>query len=291
MAAPKIDPKTIFTPDEWDQLRLRDDALSLGLVMHAWGVIALAVAISAWMPNPITWAIAVMVVGARQLGLAILMHEAAHGGLAKKQKVNDSVGQWLCGAVIGAPLGLYRPYHLTHHRNTQQEDDPDLGLAAHFPITKDSLRRKMIRDITGQTFYKQRILGLVKFAKGGWKVAGAAREATLAYLGTNLAVFIIFAVWASLGILDNLGRCPSDVVSFSDPYSQHWRTCLRDTRRERPVALGPHNTCQLAGALVDCAVLGPLPCRASFVDAHPMLPIRSGSQDAGSQRPDRSDGS
>jgi fatty acid desaturase len=193
MPAPKIDPKTIFTTQEWDHLRHRDDVISLGMVVHAWGVIALAVALFAWMPNPVTWAVAVMIVGARQLGLAILMHEAAHGGLAKDQKLNDFVGHWLCGAAIGAPLNLYRNYHLTHHRNTQQEDDPDLGLAAHFPITKDSLRRKMIRDITGQTFYKQRILGLVKFATGGWKVAGPARDATLAYLGANLTVFAVFA--------------------------------------------------------------------------------------------------
>jgi fatty acid desaturase len=204
MAAPKIDPKTIFTPTEWDHLRHRDDVISLGLVAHAWGLIALAVALFAWMPNPITWAVAVMVVGARQLGLAILMHEAAHGGLAKSQQVNDFVGHWLCGAAIGAPLNLYRPYHLTHHRNTQQEDDPDLGLAVHFPITKDSLHRKMIRDITGQTFYKQRILGLLKFARDGWKVAGPARDATLAYLGANAAVFFVFAAfgqaWAFLTI-------------------------------------------------------------------------------------------
>jgi fatty acid desaturase len=195
MSAPKVDPKTIFTPQEWDHLRNRDDLISLGLVAHAWGVIALAVALFAWMPNPVTWAIAVMIVGARQLGLAILMHEAAHGGLAKNQKLNDFVGHWLCGMPVGAPLALYRPYHLTHHRNTQQEDDPDLGLAAHFPISKDNLRRKMIRDITGQTFYKQRILGLVKFATGGWKTAGAARDATMGYLGANAMVFLIFAAF------------------------------------------------------------------------------------------------
>jgi fatty acid desaturase len=195
MAAPKVDPKTIFTPQEWDLLRLRDDVISLGLVAHAWGLIALAIAVFAWMPNPVTWAVAVMIVGARQLGLAILMHEAAHGGLAKNQKINDWVGHWLCGAPVGAPLGLYRPYHLTHHRNTQQSDDPDLGLAAHFPITKDSLRRKMIRDITGQTFYKQRISGLVKFATGGWRSPGAARSATLNYLSANALILLVFAIF------------------------------------------------------------------------------------------------
>ena len=204
MPAPKVDPKTIFTPREWNHLRQRDDVVSLCLVLHAWGLIGLAVAMFALLPNPITWVLAVMVVGARQLGLAILMHEAAHGGLAKSQKLNDFIGNWLCGAPVGAPLQLYRPYHLSHHRNTQQEDDPDLALAAHFPISKDSLNRKMIRDITGQTFYKQRIMGLARFAFDGWKTAGPVRDATLAYLSANTLIFVLFAAcgqaWAFAAI-------------------------------------------------------------------------------------------
>ncbi|MEI9885161.1 MAG: fatty acid desaturase [Rhizomicrobium sp.] len=43
-----------------------------------------------------------------------------------------------------------------HHRRTQQADDPDLSLSAKFPITRDSFKRKMIRDLTGQTGFKQR---------------------------------------------------------------------------------------------------------------------------------------
>ena len=36
-------------------------------------------ALFVWWPNPLTFVLAVMVIGARQLGLAILMHDAAHG--------------------------------------------------------------------------------------------------------------------------------------------------------------------------------------------------------------------
>src|SRR5690606_30163338 len=49
-----------------------------------------------------------------------------------------------------------RPYHLKHHRFTQQADDPDLVLSAPFPITKQSLRRKIQRDLLGQTGYQRR---------------------------------------------------------------------------------------------------------------------------------------
>jgi fatty acid desaturase len=66
------------------------------------------------------------------------------------------VSQWLCAFPVFTDTVPYRQYHLKHHRSTQQPDDPDLGLSAPFPITRASFRRKMIRDITGQTGFKQR---------------------------------------------------------------------------------------------------------------------------------------
>ncbi len=98
-----------------------------------------------------------MIIGTRQLGLAILMHEAAHAGLHPDLRINDGVGHWLCALPIGASLDAYRPYHLNHHRFAQQIEDPDLVLSAPFPVSRASLRRKIIRDLTGQTFFKQRI--------------------------------------------------------------------------------------------------------------------------------------
>jgi fatty acid desaturase len=101
--------------------------------------------------------LAVMLIGARQLGLAILEHDAAHGALHPNARLNDWMAEWLCGAPVGGSLKRYRPYHLTHHKYTEQPEDPDLVLSAPFPITRASLVRKMIRDLSGQTFFKQRI--------------------------------------------------------------------------------------------------------------------------------------
>ncbi|MBV9043524.1 MAG: fatty acid desaturase, partial [Alphaproteobacteria bacterium] len=61
-----------------------------------------------------------------------------------------------CAYPVLGDMISYRHYHLVHHRRTQQPDDPDLSLSAKFPITRDSFRRKMIRDLTGQTGFKQR---------------------------------------------------------------------------------------------------------------------------------------
>ena len=129
-AVARVDPKAVFSPDEWRALTSRRSLRGMWLVVHAWDTIAAAVALVTLWPNPLTWLIAVMVVGARQLGLAILMHEAAHGGLHTNKAINEWVGQWLCAVPVGADLASYRSYHLQHHKFTQQPEDPDLSLSA-----------------------------------------------------------------------------------------------------------------------------------------------------------------
>ena len=149
-AAARVDPKTYFTPKEWAALSPRSSWRGLALVVHAWVVIAAAAIMAViW---PLTIPLAVIIIGGRQLGLGILMHDAAHGALHPDPKINDFAGEWL----TGGGLVRYRTYHLGHHKFAQQGEDPDLGLSAPFPITPLSLRRKMIRDLTGRTGFKLR---------------------------------------------------------------------------------------------------------------------------------------
>jgi len=148
--AARVSPKDFFTPEEWAPLIARSSWKGLALIAHAWVVIGAAMLMAIiW---PITIPLAVVIIGARQLGLAILMHDAAHGALYPNPKVNDWVAEWMCGGDLIA----YRNYHLQHHKYAQQAEDPDLGLSAPFPITRASLRRKVVRDLTGQTWFKQR---------------------------------------------------------------------------------------------------------------------------------------
>src|SRR4030088_3600093 len=114
----RVDPKTVFAPAEWSRLTSRSSLRAMWLVVHAWGTIAAVIALVTLWPNPLTWLIAVTVVGARQLTLAILMHEAAHGGLHSNRAINEWVWQWLCAVPVGADLANYRSYHLRHHKFT-----------------------------------------------------------------------------------------------------------------------------------------------------------------------------
>jgi fatty acid desaturase len=170
-------------------------------------MIAAAILLVAVWPNPLSWLVAVMIVGTRQLGLAILMHEAAHGGLSTNKAVNEFVGQWLCAVPIGADLASYRAYHLAHHKFTQQPEDPDLSLSAPFPITKDSYRRKAIRDLTGQTFVKQRLPLLLSLFERSARDEAVTRASFVAsgqekmarFLALNGLILVLFDL-AGVGV-------------------------------------------------------------------------------------------
>jgi fatty acid desaturase len=189
--------RTVFTPDEIKRLSQRSDWMGAYLVLHAWALIAAAMALVVWLPNPLTFLVAVMVIGGRQLGLAILMHDAAHGLLFRTRRLNEFAGQWLCAFPVGTDLQLYRPYHLKHHRFTQQADDPDLVLSAPFPISRQSLRRKIWRDITGNTGLTRRRQQIM----ATWGEAGlswAERWTRLQQGGLVGFVIINALIWAAM---------------------------------------------------------------------------------------------
>ncbi|MBX9576749.1 MAG: fatty acid desaturase family protein [Caulobacteraceae bacterium] len=206
-AAPRVRAADVFTHEQWAPFQTRAGWVGPLLVAHCWGMIALATAVGViW---PILIPVCVMVIGTRQLGLAILMHEAAHGGLSPNRRLNDFLGHWLCAVPVGASLDAYRPYHLAHHKYAQQAEDPDLILSAPFPVSRASLRRKIVRDLTGQTFFKQRVLFAVKAIQSrrdadvaeGAVVTG---KSVLPFLLVNAALFAVMALggvwWAWLAL-------------------------------------------------------------------------------------------
>jgi fatty acid desaturase len=152
----RLPARSFMTEAELANVRERVTWRGVSMIAHAWAVIAAAVALVAAFPNPLTYLLAVAVIGSRQLGLAILMHDGAHGALARDERTNLWLSQWFCAFPVGAETRAYRRYHLQHHAHTQTEKDPDLVLSAPFPITHASYRRKFMRDITGQTGFEQR---------------------------------------------------------------------------------------------------------------------------------------
>jgi fatty acid desaturase len=194
-----IQPRAVFSADEIARLRRRSNLCGVGLVLHAWGTVALAMGLCvAWLP--LSFLAAIIVIGGRQLGLAILMHDAAHGLLLTDRRTNDRVGAWLCGFPVLADLATYRSYHLSHHRLVQSPDDPDLVLSAPFPATRASFRRKVLRDLTGQTAYRQR-LDLVRGALGSTTdpLRARLRRAWGKLRGPIVANLVLLGVLTALG--------------------------------------------------------------------------------------------
>lgn len=160
LATRRIQPREIISPEALAEARRRIPFAGIGMIAHAWAIIALAIAMVDWTPHWALWIVtvplAIAVIGSRQLGLAILVHEAAHGCLAKDPRVNMGLAQWLCAYPVFTDTPSYRDYHLFHHAHAQTKKDPDLVLSAPFPVTRESLKRKLFRDLTGQTGFKQR---------------------------------------------------------------------------------------------------------------------------------------
>jgi fatty acid desaturase len=161
-------------------------ALNWSLVFAAFGLVAV------W-PNPLTIVVALFVIGARQLGFAVFMHDASHRALFRNRTVNDWVGNWLCAYPIWSDLYPYRPYHLQHHGHTGGPKDPDLGLVRPFPITGGSLGRKIWRDLSGQTGRKF-ARGAFKRTFGRYHDDRIARRAAQGVAITNLVLLVILAV-------------------------------------------------------------------------------------------------
>ncbi len=155
----------ILTRDEIRDLTRTSDLRGAWSVAVTWGVIAGAMALAAWRPNVVTIAVALVLIGGRQLALAILMHECSHRSLFRTRWLNDAVGEWLCAAPVWQHLEKYRKHHIAHHTHTGTERDPDMGLVDPFPVTTGSLARKFARDLSGLSGVK-RIYGLLAMDLG-----------------------------------------------------------------------------------------------------------------------------
>jgi fatty acid desaturase len=144
-----------LTREEMQEL-LRTNNWRGGLsILLDWGLVFGSMALVVAWPNLLTVALALLVIGARQLGFAVMMHEAAHGTLFANRKLNDWAGNWLCAFPIWTDLRPYRAYHLQHHAKNWTADDPDLNLAVKHPVTPASMRRKLWRDVSGQVGWKR----------------------------------------------------------------------------------------------------------------------------------------
>ena len=203
VTTPTIKPEEILDSSQIKYLRTKSSLMGTLLVAHAWLVIFSLLFIYTLFPSFILYLVVITLIAGRQLGLAILMHEGAHGLIANNVRFNNYISQFFCAFPMAVDTYDYRHYHLKHHRHTQTEDDPDLVLSKPFPITKSSFIRKMLRDLTGITGIKQRYQSIQKtfdndtLKVDGKEISGFKSKATLR--GIFLSQLLIFISMSIVG--------------------------------------------------------------------------------------------
>ena len=173
-----------LSADERQHVLQRSNQQAWWLVLSTWAVILGLLTLAAAFPHPVTVVMVWLVLPGRQLGLSVLMHEAGHNTLFASRGLNQWVGQWLCALPTLNDLSTYATGHLDHHRLTGTPEDPDLPNYQTYPVDQHSFRRKMIRDLTGQTGAKL----IAALLHGGLSHFGGTTERGSALLVKQLAV-------------------------------------------------------------------------------------------------------
>ncbi len=181
---------------------LRNALSVVSVYAQTLGIIWLAIRLD----NPFAWVAAFLLMGRAHAQFAALMHEAAHRLLFRNRRANDWVGRWLLGFPSLTPIDLYRRGHMNHHRDEFGPNEPDIPLYRGYPISRDSLRRKLVRDGTGQTGLKL-LKGLVR---GVAAPEPAVRKQARTIVAVQLALFAIGIaaghpwIWLLLWLLPQL---------------------------------------------------------------------------------------
>lgn len=165
-----------------DELRRIPDLRNALNVASVWLQSVGMLAVALWIGHPIAYVVAFVLMGRGFALFAILAHEAAHRLLFSNKHVNDVVGRWLLAYPAFVPLDLYRRSHMAHHKDEFGPNEPDMDLYSGYPITRASFRRKLRRDATGVSGWKN--------LKPLLRAAGQARSRPLALriIGTQLVI-------------------------------------------------------------------------------------------------------
>ncbi len=146
--------KEYLSREEIQYFTKKDNLKALRVLVFNWIAIFSIFALVYFFPNPLVILAGICLMAGRQLGLSIVMHESGHQIFFENKKLNDIFGQWFASNLIFQDVHAYAKGHKKHHQLAGTEDDPDLNNYRAYPIDKESFKRKVVRDITGQTGWK-----------------------------------------------------------------------------------------------------------------------------------------
>ncbi|MCZ6830361.1 MAG: fatty acid desaturase family protein [Gammaproteobacteria bacterium] len=182
--------------DEVRYFTSRSDWLAWRTTAVTWAsILAVFALVDTW-TNPTTILLAIILLSGRQLALAVITHECGHHTLFRSEPLNRFVGQWLAANVSLQDMYSYAAGHSRHHQQAGTRQDPDLPNYQAYPVSADSFKRKVVRDLSGQTGIK--LLRLVlRRAAGIFSGDAKIREAALPF-AQQVAVNVVFALLLGL---------------------------------------------------------------------------------------------
>ncbi|MCB1646555.1 MAG: fatty acid desaturase family protein [Pseudomonadales bacterium] len=185
--------KELLSEAEFAEVTRKSNLLGFSKVIFDWTVICGTFYLTAQYPNPLTIVLAIFILGARQLGLGVIVHETGHRTLLTSPALNDFVGNWLAGYWVFSDKAGYMRAHLQHHQKAGTEDDPDLPNYRDYPITRERLRRKLTRDLTGQVGWR-RLKSIARSIRRLPELKPATRQYVIRSLGVNLLMLTVLAL-------------------------------------------------------------------------------------------------
>ena len=186
-----------LSKDEARYFASRNDWLAWRTVVITWiSILAVFWLVDLW-TNPLTIFLAIVLLAGRQLALAVIVHECGHHTLFRKESLNRFAGQWLAANVSLQDMYTYAEGHSYHHQQAGTLDDPDLSNYRAYPVARASFKRKVIRDLTGQTGIK--LLRFILTRASGIFSSSAETRAAATPFAQQVAVSILFALL--LGVL------------------------------------------------------------------------------------------
>lgn len=164
-----------------------------------WMIILSALGVAASFQNPLVWSFVFLVIGARQLALSHLVHDAAHYNVSRNKSLND----WLADLFLAAPtlisVQAYRDQHMLHH-SYLGDPDRDTDVRAWYNICGRRMLKRTLLTLLGVeaaktvVSYSSRKTSPAEVLRNGGMIA-SSNIPLLAYCWWLGAPLIYFLLW------------------------------------------------------------------------------------------------
>jgi fatty acid desaturase len=192
-------------PAKIKELSVLEPGRALAATAQEWAVIATAIAVCTLFWHPVLYAIAVIVIGARQHAMLIMGHDASHYRYLPKRWQNELFANLFLMWPTFASVEGFRKFHSTHHQHTNLPDDGnrhiwythdaagELAPDWQFPKTRAGLALLLLRRaffFTGLFWIVRGVVGSSLVPSPGWMVA-----ARIAFYAGAAAALTVFGAW------------------------------------------------------------------------------------------------